>query len=286
METPRLYVVRFIGSVIVDGFTRYTIEVYCPDGSCWDIQRRYSEIRALHEDLGPLYGDALPEMPARRFWGNQDPTFIMERQSGLEDYLNGVLQLECMALSPQSRQFLCKAGQKDAPDIGEGYNCGGSSEAPLPGMQLLREWLVPPASVTGAEIQAAQQARGSDAGPDWANTLVNTLSSVAENSNIAFGVDLLLGQPGYASVAGSEGAASAREDFAAACAGAGTVPPLSVVPRRPPPPPRVQDPFEAPATLHRIINYAGVQTSSRLSQSCHVAHTRLKPVLPTMRKAK
>merc|ERR1719375_2382995 len=90
---PGLYGVKFIGSIVVDGYTRYNIEVSSPGGSSWDIQRRYREIRQLHDSLRPMYGETLPQIPAKRLFGNQDPTFIMERQAALEDYLNAVLQL-------------------------------------------------------------------------------------------------------------------------------------------------------------------------------------------------
>lgn len=285
METSGLYDATFIGSVIVDGFTCYTIEVHSPDGSSWDIQRRYREIRELHNSLWPLYGDLLPEMPARRFFGNQDPDFIMERQVTLERYINGVLQLECRALSPPSRQFFCKAGQIDLPDTGTGYNCRSPPQGYIPGMQLLSEWLGHPAAPSAPSTGVASQAQSSgssalvDVGAACAHTLVNTFNAVAGGSNMTFGVDIFVDQSNYASVAGNEAAASAREDFRDACVGAAPLPR-----QQQPPPPRIQDPFEAPATLSRIASYSGLQTSSRLASSCRVANARLLKILPSLRE--
>ena len=110
-----------MGSMLADGYTFYTIEVCSPDGSSWDIQRRYREFRELHDSLFSFYGEALPEMPGKRIFGNQDPTFVIERQVALESYLQRVLQLECRAcraLSPQTRQFLGLERR-----AGEGYSC-------------------------------------------------------------------------------------------------------------------------------------------------------------------
>lgn len=254
------YVVRFVGSIVIDGYTRYSIEVFSPDGSSWDIQRRYREIHDLHVSLRSLYGDMLPEMPGKRIFGNQDPTFIMERQAALEDYVNRVLQLECrayQALSPQSRSFLaaCKAGLGVPEERGLGHDC---RTAPL-------------------QLGASSNIPLVDAPRAWTHSLMNAFTDASKN---VFGLDLCpLGEHEYSSVAGNLAAATAREDFAAAVVYQPQRPPQHLQRRAPP----VQDPFEAPETLRRIASAAGVETSSRLGTSCHAAHARLRPVISEMR---
>lgn len=75
------------------GRTVYEIEVTGPDGACWTIQKRYSEVRELY-DLVKLYlNDRLPPIPGKTLFGNRNPVFIAERQTGLQRCLNGTLQL-------------------------------------------------------------------------------------------------------------------------------------------------------------------------------------------------
>merc|ERR1719343_965580 len=86
--------VSFVGNALVDGTTVYSIKVTSPDGDTWNIRKRYSEVRLLHDQLRLRHGDALPMIPGKRLFGNQDPAFIAARQAGLQEYFNGVLRLE------------------------------------------------------------------------------------------------------------------------------------------------------------------------------------------------
>lgn len=98
--------VRFVGHTSLEGHTTYVIQVTGPDGTAWNIQKRYSEIRNLHDELRLRYGDALPSMPGKRLWGNSDPAFVAARQGQLQQYLEGVLQLEREVRTLALLQFL------------------------------------------------------------------------------------------------------------------------------------------------------------------------------------
>lgn len=100
------HTVKFLGNTSLEGHTTYTIQVTNADGDSWQIQKRYREIRELHEELRLRHGDALPPIPGKRLWGNQDPAFIAARQTGLQQYLEGVLQLERDVRTPALQQFL------------------------------------------------------------------------------------------------------------------------------------------------------------------------------------
>lgn len=93
-EQSGRYKVQFVGNTSIDGNTTYTIKVSNPDGDTWKIEKRYSEIRELHEALRLRHGNILPAVPGKKLFGNQDPAFIAARQVGLQQYLEGVLQIE------------------------------------------------------------------------------------------------------------------------------------------------------------------------------------------------
>eukprot|EP00931_Biecheleriopsis_adriatica_P076017 TRINITY_DN49771_c0_g1_i1.p1 TRINITY_DN49771_c0_g1~~TRINITY_DN49771_c0_g1_i1.p1 ORF type:complete len:269 (+),score=60.85 TRINITY_DN49771_c0_g1_i1:69-809(+) len=101
------YNVKFVGnSPQSSGHTLYYIKVTNPEGVSWNIEKRYSEMRQLHDELRLRYGDGLPAFPGKRFWGNNDPAFIAQRQVSLEQYLQGVLQIEREVRTPALLQFL------------------------------------------------------------------------------------------------------------------------------------------------------------------------------------
>lgn len=70
------------------------------------MQTRYSEIRDLHERLWCAFGDALPSIPPKRLFGNQDPIFIQRRMGELQRVLDGALRLDPQARHPALRSFL------------------------------------------------------------------------------------------------------------------------------------------------------------------------------------
>mmetsp|Transcript_25560 Transcript_25560/g.51617 ORF Transcript_25560/g.51617 Transcript_25560/m.51617 type:complete len:247 (-) Transcript_25560:78-818(-) len=100
------YTVRFVGNTSVEGHTTYIVKVTNADGDTWNLQKRYREIRELHDELRLRHGDSLPAFPGKRFFGNQDPAFIASRQAGLQTYLEGVLQIEREVRTPALQAFL------------------------------------------------------------------------------------------------------------------------------------------------------------------------------------
>lgn len=100
--------VKFIANFeVADGHTVYQIEVSAPNGPCWMIHKRYSEIRQLHDTLRLWLGDGLPQFPPRRLFGNHDPAFLQERQNGLQRYINYTLNLIRME-RPNLLGFVCQ----------------------------------------------------------------------------------------------------------------------------------------------------------------------------------
>lgn len=100
------FAVKFVGNATVEGHTTYIIKVTNADGDTWNIQKRYREIRELHDELRLRHGDNLPSFPGKRLFGNQDPAFIASRQVSLQQYLEGVLQIEREVRTPALVQFL------------------------------------------------------------------------------------------------------------------------------------------------------------------------------------
>uniref|UniRef100_A0A7S1FA64 PX domain-containing protein n=1 Tax=Noctiluca scintillans TaxID=2966 RepID=A0A7S1FA64_NOCSC len=106
MSAGERYTLQLAGNTSADGHTIYTIKVTSPDGDTWTIQKRYSEIRELHDQLRLRHGANLEAFPGKRLFGNQDPAFVKERQTGLQRYLDGVLRLEKDIRTPALFEFL------------------------------------------------------------------------------------------------------------------------------------------------------------------------------------
>lgn len=87
------FAVRFLSHFEHWGHTVYRIEVSLPTGKCWIVNKRYSEVRELHDVLRLWFGNRLPPMPGRKVFGNHDPAFLSERQLALQQYLSGALKL-------------------------------------------------------------------------------------------------------------------------------------------------------------------------------------------------
>jgi len=88
------YSVQFVGHVIQDEFTEYHMKVTSNDGTSWLVRRRYREFRELHDHLKLKYPDRIPSMPGKKLWGNEDPSFVKQRQDQLQVYMDGILSLE------------------------------------------------------------------------------------------------------------------------------------------------------------------------------------------------
>lgn len=108
------YSVKFVGNTSVEGHTVYLVKVTSPDSDTWNIQKRYSDVRGLHDKLRERHGDSLPQIPAKRWFNTQDPAFVQARQAGLQQYLDGVLRLERAGAGacPALLQFLGGPTQK------------------------------------------------------------------------------------------------------------------------------------------------------------------------------
>jgi len=105
-EPSGRHTVRFVGNTCVEGHTTYIIKVTNADGDTWNIQKRYRELRELHDELRLRHGDSLPAFPGKRFFGNQDPSFIASRQAALQVYVEAVLQIERELRTPALQAFL------------------------------------------------------------------------------------------------------------------------------------------------------------------------------------
>lgn len=91
----------------------YKIKVSGPDGESWMIEKRYRELRELHEHLRLKHPDQLPQFPGKRLFGNTDPAFVAARQAGLQLYLEGVLRLDPEAQTPALSRFLqCQGSEQ------------------------------------------------------------------------------------------------------------------------------------------------------------------------------
>eukprot|EP00331_Platyophrya_macrostoma_P002610 CAMPEP_0176421888 /NCGR_PEP_ID=MMETSP0127-20121128/9431_1 /TAXON_ID=938130 /ORGANISM="Platyophrya macrostoma, Strain WH" /LENGTH=259 /DNA_ID=CAMNT_0017802683 /DNA_START=55 /DNA_END=834 /DNA_ORIENTATION=+ len=79
---------------IHDGHVDYNILVKNTNlNQAWNTVSRFSALEKIHKKLVELNGDrALPDFPAKAYWGNLEPSFISKRQKGLEHYFMLVLQ--------------------------------------------------------------------------------------------------------------------------------------------------------------------------------------------------
>ena len=57
----------------------------------WVYYDRYSNLRNFHKKVSIEFNSPLPNFPPQRLIGNMDPSFILQRQKGLENYLNLLL---------------------------------------------------------------------------------------------------------------------------------------------------------------------------------------------------
>ncbi|XP_077982447.1 PX domain-containing protein kinase-like protein isoform X2 [Glandiceps talaboti] len=72
--------------------------------NCWQINRRYSDFAALHENL-KISAIQLP-LPPKKVFGNMEREFVAERQRALQNYLNIILANQMLSNSLYVKQFL------------------------------------------------------------------------------------------------------------------------------------------------------------------------------------
>ncbi|CEM13955.1 unnamed protein product [Vitrella brassicaformis CCMP3155] len=102
----RGYSVLFVGNSTRDGHTEYQLKVVDPENTSWFTQKRYREIRELHDQLKLRFPQELQWFPPKRLFNNMDSAFINERQHQLQLYLNKVLQLDPTCSVKVLRKFL------------------------------------------------------------------------------------------------------------------------------------------------------------------------------------
>jgi hypothetical protein len=124
------YSVQFVGYVIQDEFTEYHLKVSSSDNASWLVRRRYREFRELHDHLKLKYPDRIPSVPGKKLWGNQDPTFVRQRQDQLQIYMNGVLSLEPDCRTRVLQRFLEIKRPSGGTPVVEPQTSGPSTSRP------------------------------------------------------------------------------------------------------------------------------------------------------------
>jgi len=84
----------------------YQIKVTDPQQQSWCIQKRYREIRELHDQMKLRYPELLTWFPPKKFFGNTDRKFIDEREKSLQCYLQQVLAIEPLCHTRVLQDFL------------------------------------------------------------------------------------------------------------------------------------------------------------------------------------
>jgi len=140
--------VKFDTNYAQDGRTVYIIKVTGADGeTTWTLQKRYSELRNLHEQLRVRHGDALPPFPGKRIFGSMDPAFVSARQAGLQQYIDGVLRIEREIRTTALLQFL------GGPEVQGERNQARQYQQILDNMQSrLLNLALPPSPLDEAEM--------------------------------------------------------------------------------------------------------------------------------------
>eukprot|EP01006_Ploeotia_vitrea_P040014 TRINITY_DN66396_c7_g1_i2.p1 TRINITY_DN66396_c7_g1~~TRINITY_DN66396_c7_g1_i2.p1 ORF type:complete len:467 (+),score=275.04 TRINITY_DN66396_c7_g1_i2:28-1428(+) len=91
----------------------YKIRLDGPGGVSWRIERRFRDFYEMHRNLERLMGDdayQLARFPAKRLFGNTNPSFLNKRMKALSFYLREVQRLKKAASSRTFRAFLDESG--------------------------------------------------------------------------------------------------------------------------------------------------------------------------------
>mmetsp|Transcript_54284 Transcript_54284/g.94693 ORF Transcript_54284/g.94693 Transcript_54284/m.94693 type:complete len:303 (+) Transcript_54284:111-1019(+) len=170
----RCFTVRFVSRFEHWGHTVYRVEVSLPTGKRWLINKRYSEVRELHETLRIWFGDRLPPMPGRKIFGRHDPAFLSERQLGLQHYLSGALKL--VAKEPALQAFVGHfLGFEDEQVVRTDALCRGRER------ERHQDYAQPPATASWGPT-AAQHSERSES---WAPSTAGAAGHQAENPRMA-----------------------------------------------------------------------------------------------------
>eukprot|EP00386_Alphamonas_edax_P005466 GDKI01017621.1.p1 GENE.GDKI01017621.1~~GDKI01017621.1.p1 ORF type:complete len:268 (-),score=88.41 GDKI01017621.1:265-1008(-) len=115
MSTRRGYSVLFVGNCFKDGHVEYQVKVTDPDNESWFIQKRYREFRELHDVLKLKYPQQLTSFPPKKFWGNNEPAFVQQRQQALQAYMTQVVDIEPNCETKSIRTFLSITPKPEVP---------------------------------------------------------------------------------------------------------------------------------------------------------------------------
>jgi len=85
--------VKFTGSEQKDNYIEYKIMVKEGANEIWQLQARYRRLRQIYKDLKDQFGKPnLPDFPPKKYINNKSPSFVAQRQKGLENFFNNVLK--------------------------------------------------------------------------------------------------------------------------------------------------------------------------------------------------
>jgi len=140
------YEVPIAGYEIMEARARFTIfklNVQCKNlGQTWPVFRRYSDFSRLHKKLRKMFPDIHLLLPAKRWFGdNFDSAFLETRMSGLQSFVNQILDCKELRQSSPVRKFFCF---DDPPSEGEEFEASRERAESLEGLvehlhQLLKE---------------------------------------------------------------------------------------------------------------------------------------------------
>ncbi|KDO32072.1 hypothetical protein SPRG_03291 [Saprolegnia parasitica CBS 223.65] len=81
------------GNETVGDHTEFIVQISC-SGVVWLISRRFSDFDQLHCRLESVFQSELRvRLPEKQWFGRFDPGFLSKRQAGLQQYLDGILQI-------------------------------------------------------------------------------------------------------------------------------------------------------------------------------------------------
>ena len=92
-------------SVTVDDHIEYVIAVE-QKNTQWDIQRRYTDFRLLHQNVTSSCGQDDLDFPKKKMTGNKDREFVATRQVALQNFLTSLTTHPTLRHSLMLKKFL------------------------------------------------------------------------------------------------------------------------------------------------------------------------------------
>ena len=99
------FTVKINSSITVDDHIEYIIGVE-QKGTPWDIQRRYTDFRVLHQNVISACGQDNLDFPKKKMTGNKDREFVAARQVALQNYLSALTTHPTLRHSLMLKKFL------------------------------------------------------------------------------------------------------------------------------------------------------------------------------------